>query len=166
MCPATPRSAHRSRRGRAGAVAIEFAFASLLLVPLVVGTVELGMAVYQSMQVHAAVEAGALYALSNGWDETGIAAAVERAFGSTPSNQVTGVTATPPPAHFCGCPTGSNVADTGMVPPCTGYPNCANGNPQHEYIEISASLTRTSVIPNSGLVLPATFSAKSIVRLN
>ena len=52
-----------------------------------------------------------------------------------------------------------------MEPPCTTYPNCASGNPQREYIEISAALTRTSVIPNSGMVLPATFQARSVIRV-
>lgn len=166
MSPAKPGSEQQSRRRQSGSVAIEFAFALLLLFPLVIGTVELGMAVYQNMQVHAAAEAGALYALANGWDEPGITSAVEHAFGVTPTNQVTGVTAIPAPSHFCGCPNGSDIVDTAMAPPCTSYPNCANGNPQREYIEISATLTRASVIPNSGLVLPATFLAKSIIRLN
>ncbi len=154
-----------SNRSRSGAVAIEFAFSLLFLLPLVFGTAELGIAVYQSMQVYAAVEAGAMHALTNGWDEPGIINAVQQTFGATPQNDVTNVTATPPPTHFCGCPTGSNVVDTGMVPPCTTYPNCANGNPQREYIEISASLPRASMIPSATFGLPATFSARSIVRM-
>lgn len=163
MSPAKSRSEQQSRCGQSGSVAIEFGFSLLFLFPLVVGTVELGMAVYQTMQVNAAVEAGALYALANGWDTTGITSAVQNAFGATPTDQVTGVTASPAPTHYCGCPNGSNVVNMGTVPPCTA--NCTNGNPQREYIEISAALTRTSVIPNSGMVLPATLRAKSVIRV-
>lgn len=166
MSAAKPESERQSRRRQSGSVAIEFGFALLFLFPLAVGTVELGVAVYQNMQVHAAAEAGALYALANGFDEPGITSAVEHAFGTTPTDQMTGVTATPAPSHFCGCPSGSDIVDTGMAPPCTSYANCANGNPQREYIEISAALTRTSVIPTSGMILPATFRARSVIRLN
>ena len=161
-----PRSRSRSRRRQSGSVSIEFGFSLALLFPLVVGTVELGMAVFQNMQVNAAVEAGALYALANGFDEPGIISAVENSFGTTPTNQVTAVTATPVPSHFCGCPNGANVTNLGP-PPCTAT-LCGNGNPQRQYIEISASLTRVTVVPNSGLIslLPETFVARSVVRSN
>jgi hypothetical protein len=166
MILATPRSKNRSRRSQSGTVAIEFAFTMLFLVPLVVGTAELGMAVFQNMQVNAAVEAGALQALAHGWDEPGIIAAVENSFGTALTNQVSAVTASPVPVQFCGCPTGTTVTNLGPLP-CTATP-CGNGNPQRQYIEISASLTRISVVPNSGMLagLPATFVARSVVRAN
>jgi hypothetical protein len=167
MVLAKPRSKSRSRRGQSGSVAIEFGFAALFfLLPLIVGTVALGLAVFQNMQVNAAVEAGALYALANGWDEPGIIDAVENSFGTTLTNQVSGVTASPVPVQFCGCPSGTDVANLGP-PPCSTTSLCGNGNSQRQYIEISASLTRMSVVPNSGIIgLPPTFRAKSVVRFN
>ncbi|OIQ63917.1 hypothetical protein GALL_545350 [mine drainage metagenome] len=118
------------------------------------------------MQVNAAVEAGALYAQANGWDEPGIISAVENSFGTTLTNQVSAVTASPVPVQFCGCPNGTTVTNMG-TPPCPTTPLCGSGNQQRQYIEISASLTRTSVVPNSGIIgLPATFVAKSVVRSN
>jgi hypothetical protein len=164
---AKPRSGSRSRRGQSGSVAIEFAFTLLFLFPLVIGTAELGMAVFQNMQVNAAVEAGALYALANGFDEPGIIAAVENSFGTTLTNQVSAVTASPVPMQFCGCPSGTNITKLGP-PPCTATTPCGDGNPQRQYIKISASLTRMSVVPNSGRIplLPETFRAKSVVRSN
>jgi Flp pilus assembly protein TadG len=166
MILARPQSKSLSRRGQSGSVAIEFGFSLLFLFPLVVGTAELGLAVFQNMQVNAAVEAGALYALANGWDEPGIIAAVENSFGTTLTNQVSAVTASPVPVQFCGCPTGTTVTNMGPLP-CTST-LCGNGNPQRQYIEISASLTRMSVVPNSGMlaVLPAAFVARSVVRSN
>jgi hypothetical protein len=148
-------------------VAIEFGFSLLFLFPLVVGTVELGLAVFQNMQVNAAVEAGALYALANGFDEPGIIDAVQNSFGTTLTNQVTAVTASPVPAQFCGCPSGTDVTNLGP-PPCSTTSLCGNGNSQRQYIEIRASLTRISVVPNSGLfaILPPTFAARSVVRFN
>jgi Flp pilus assembly protein TadG len=165
MTPTKPRSNSKPRYGEAGSVAIEFALASVLfLLPLVAGTVEVGVAVYQNMQVYAAVEAGALYAQSDGWDQAGIEAAVTGAFGSVATNALTNVTATPVPTHFCGCPNGSTVLDMG-TPPCS-LPNCANTNPRREYTKISATLTRTSVIPGLSFGLPDAFQAESVVRLN
>jgi Flp pilus assembly protein TadG len=167
MTTAKPRSKIKFRREEAGSVAIEFALASFFfLLPLVAGTVEVGVAVYQNMQVYAAVEAGALYAQSDGWDQAGIQTAVTGAFGSVATNGLTNVTATPVPTLFCGCPTGSTVVNMG-TPPCS-LPNCANGNPQRQYTKISATLTRTSVIPIWGPIfgLPTVFQAKSLVRIN
>jgi TadE-like protein len=148
-----------------GQVAIEFAFSMLFLVPLIIGLAELGMATYQSMQVYAAVEAGAMYAQTHGWDEAKIIKAVEQAFGDTPPNAVTKVKAIPPPTHFCGCPTGTTIVETG-TPPCPSDPKCANGNPQREYIEINAWLLRRWIIVGKPFkALPEAFTAKSIVRV-
>ena len=137
-----------------GSAAIEFGIAIPMFVILTVGVVEVGFTAYQAMQVQDASEAGALYAATNSGDPAGIAAAVVNATNTA------AITATPPPAQFCGC---AGVAGIATVACST---SCADGNPAGQYVRINATLTRKSLIPNSGLPLPATFTAQSIIRLN
>jgi Flp pilus assembly protein TadG len=137
-----------------GSAAIEFAITSPLLLALVFGGAEVGYSAYQAMQVQNAVEAGAVYTSKYGWNSSGITNAVLSATDST------GMAATPAPAQFWGCPASNNV-----VVVASGA-TCANGNSPGQYVQINATLTRQTLIPNSGLPLPATFTAKSIVRLN
>ena len=137
-----------------GSAAIEFGIAAPILMILFVGVVEVGFAAYQAIQVQAAIEAGTLYAAKNGGDSAGISTAVLNATGFV------GVTATPSPVQFCGCPGTTGVAAVS----CSA--TCADTNPAGQYVSISAALTRNSLIPNSGLPLPTTFTARSIIRLN
>ncbi len=142
-----------------GVAAIEFAImTSLLFIPFL-GGVEVGYAAFQAMQVQSAAEAGALYASKNGFDPTDISLAVRNASAATE------VTAVPAPSEFYGCPTNSGITPLGTVPPLPP-PNCADGTSPGTYVQINATMTRVSLIPNSLLGLPPTFSAKSIVRLS
>jgi len=125
-----------------------------MLVVLVIGIAEVGFAAYQAMQVQDAVEAGALYAAKKGNDPVGITAAVLNA------TSLTAITVTPSPTLFCGCPGTTGVATVS----CTS--TCADGSSPGQYVRISAALARKSLIPNSGLPLPATLTAQSIIRLN
>jgi hypothetical protein len=106
------------------------------------------------MQVQNAVEAGALYASQQGFDPTSIGLAVRNA------SSTTGVEASPSPSQFYGCPSSSGIAVVGSAS------ICADGTSPGTYVQINATLTRQSLIANSGLTLPATLSAQSIVRLN
>jgi Flp pilus assembly protein TadG len=142
------------RSSNIGSVAIEFGIAAPMLMILFVAVVEVGFAVYQAMQVQTAIEAGALDAAENGGSTDGISTAVLSATG------LAGITATPSPAQFCGCP-----GTTGVVAVLCSA-TCVGGNTPGQYVRISAALTRKSLIPNSGLLLPATFTAQSIIRLH
>jgi Flp pilus assembly protein TadG len=145
-------SERRSRRwGEAGTAAVEFGLFLPLFVILLVGLVEIGFAMFGSMQVYSAVEAGALYASKNGWNQAAISSAVVN------STNVSGVAATPAPSQFCGCPALSGIT----VAACGA--SCAGGVAVSEYIRINATLTRTSIL-TSGFGLPATLTAQSIVR--
>jgi Flp pilus assembly protein TadG len=141
------------RRGESGTAAVEFGLFAPLFVLLLVGLVEIGFAMFGSMQVYTAVEAGALYATRNGWSATGISNAVVN------STNVSGVAATPAPSQFCGCPglSGITVATCGTT--------CAGGGAVGQYIRVNATLTRTSILTSS-FGLPATLTAQSIVRQN
>jgi len=140
---------HRS----SGSAAIEFGLAIPLLLTMLMGLVEVGYAMYEAMQVYNSVEAGMLYAAENGFDSAGISAAVVNATGTQ------GITATPAPVQFCGCPSASGVAETACNSTCTG--NTVPG----QYVRVSAALPHSTILPYPGLSLPTTLTAQSIVRL-
>jgi Flp pilus assembly protein TadG len=142
--------------GRSGAAAIELALVSPFLLILLTGIVEVGIAAYQAMQVQAAVQAGALYAVQNGTSNlTAIGTAVVNATGTT------GITATPTPFTFCGCPTAAGVVSqtTDCTTVCTG--NIAPGH----YITISAAVPHSTLLPYLNLPLPASLKASTTVRI-
>jgi len=141
--------------GDRGSVAIESALVVPVLLMLVAITVELGLGMYESMQVSNAVSAGTLYATKNGYDVPGITTAVTGATG-TP-----GITATPAPTQVCGCPGTSGIA----VVACGSPTLCPDGSPAGQYVRINASITHQKVLPGLGLPVPTTLTARSIVRL-
>lgn len=155
MCAMARLPARDEARPAAGTAAIEFALLGPILVILLVATAELGFAMYQTMQVYNAVEAGTLYAAKNGWNQSGIAAAVVSA------SNMTGLAATPAPFQFCRCPTTSGIASVACTIP---LPTCASGNSAEYYIEVSAALPRVSFLPYTAFGLPATLTARSILR--
>jgi len=138
-----------------GTAAIEFGLAIPLLLVVLMGIVELGFAIYDGMQAYDAVEAGAIYAGKNGWSASGISSAVT---GATATN---GVTATPAPTEFWGCPN-----ETGIATVPSSSTTCTGGHAPGLYVRVNASITRSTILPYPGLSLPTTITAKSVIRLN
>ena len=136
-----------------GSAAIEFALISPVFVILLIGVTELGFAGLGAMRVQDAAEAGALYAQVHGWNSAGIVSAVTNATGAT------GLTATPAPVNFCGCPGADGV--TAIT--CTD--TCADGSTPGQYITVSASMPRLSIMPGTITTLPDTLTAHSTVRI-
>jgi hypothetical protein len=134
-------------------------FAPVFLL-LITGTVELGRAAYEAMQVSNAVSAGMLYVTKTGaFDATAIATAVVNASNVYPAS----VAATPAPTQFCGCPTAAGITEVLCVPPTP----CDDGSTAGQYARINATLPHlTIILPNSGLLaVPDTFTAKAIIRI-
>lgn len=123
--------------------AVEFALIAPLLVLILVAVVEIGLAVRQQMQVQDAASAGARYAAQNGWNATAITAAV------TSAKPDAGIAASPAPVRFCGCPSATGVA----AATCGDF--CADGSSARSYVQVSASVARSSILPSS-LPLPDT----------
>lgn len=142
------------RSATSGSAAIEFGLFVPLFVILLSGVTELGFASFGSMQVHNAVDAGTLYAAKHGWDSAGISSAVVN------SASASGITASPAPSQFCGCPTAAGISTA------TCGTTCADGSAVGQYIRINATLTRTTILPGSSYGLPATLTAQSIIRQN
>lgn len=137
--------------GCRGTAAIEFALASPIFLALILGVIEVGFGAYQAMQTQDAAEAGAFYAAKHGWDSTGISAAVVNATGAS------GMTASPAPSEFCGCPSATGVSAVACNATCTG------GTAPGVYVQVNASLPHPVILP--GLPLPSTFTFQSTVRI-
>jgi Flp pilus assembly protein TadG len=147
--------ADAARRSR-GVAAVEFGLLAPLLLILLTGIVEIGMAGYQAMQVQAAVEAGVLYAAKNGAsDLAGVTQAVLNATGTA------GVTASPAPLAFCGCPTTSGVVSQNSD--CTTP--CSDGKAPSQYVKVSAAVPHQTIMPFLTLPIPASMTAQSTVRV-
>jgi Flp pilus assembly protein TadG len=145
-----------SFRLRDGTAAIEFAIISPILMILLGGLVEIGIAAYQAMQVQAAVQAGVLYAAQNGVSNlSAIELAVTSATGTT------GITATPIPLVFCGCPVAAGVVSQGSN--CTTV--CTGGAAPGQYVTVSAALPHQTIMSFLNLPIPATLTASSTVRI-
>jgi Flp pilus assembly protein TadG len=159
----TPSTALRTllRSPPRGAAIVEFALILPFLILLMVGLFDLGFGAYQSMQVHAAAEAGAQYAAikypGGSWTQaqiTAIAAAVTGATGTS------GIAATPAPSQVCGCPDGGIFT---LKPSCG---TCPSGSSPGVYASVSAQVTYSPVLPYPGLPDPLTLTGQAYRRIN
>ena len=117
-----------------GLAGIEFAFLTPILLMLTVCTIDLGIAAYDMMQVENAAQAGSEYAAVHGYNTTSISSAITSATG------LSGITASPAPTEFCGCPSGSAVTTT------TCGSTCSDGSMTGTYVTASATVTYTTLI--------------------
>lgn len=136
-----------------GTAAIEFALIAPVLLILLAGLVEIGFAVREAMMAQDAAEAGASYAAQYGWDSTGISNAATSATGTS------GISASPSPQLFCGCPGESGITQT----LCTA--TCTDGNSPGQYVRVDASIPHTTILSYLGLPIPSTLTAHAVVRI-
>jgi Flp pilus assembly protein TadG len=138
---------------RQGNMAIEMAVIAPVLVLLMVGIADYGAGIYSKMQVQHAVQAGADFAMRNGFSANAISTAVANA---TP---LPGLSVTPAPTQSCGCPNGTTVITA------TCGTACAAGGNAGVYVTISATATHTTLLPYPGMPEGFAFSAVSTVRI-
>jgi Flp pilus assembly protein TadG len=143
----------RFAKAEGGVAAIEFAVLGAVLCLIVVAVGDLGLGFYSDMQVQNSAQAGAQYAAVHGFNSTSISNAV------TNATSVTGITASPAPAQFCGCVTGTTMATA------TCGTTCANGMTAGTYVSVSAARTYSTLLSYPGF--PASYSqaATSTVRI-
>jgi Flp pilus assembly protein TadG len=149
-----------------GATLVEMSIVAPLLVLMFVTMLDFGLLIFQQVQVHHAAQAGAQYALARGYDSTKVSAAV------TSATNLSGISATPAPAQFCGCPSDTGVTQlaTGA---CTSAQSCGGSVVKGTYVTVSAQATYTPVgIVTAGSLFPSnlfsgsqTLSASTTVRL-
>jgi len=136
-----------------GSAAVEAAIILPFLLMLATALFDLGFAAYEDMQVQSAADAGAQYAVANGWDIAKISGVVTGATGGT------GITASPAPSQFCACPTGGMLTDISCAL------KCANGNTPSVYARVNAQKAHTTVLPYPILPQPLTLTGQAITRI-
>lgn len=142
----------RVARNTSGAAAIEFGVVVPVLTLMVIAISDIGFGVYRKMQIEDAAQAGAEWAIRNGFDANEISNAVTSATNAS-------IIASPAPAQFCGCATGSSVSPVACGTTCPG------GALAGTYATVSAQLTYNTTLNYS--IVPSTynFGAQSTVRL-
>ena len=142
----------RAAGDEAGVAAVEFAMLVPVLVLMVMATADIGLGIYRKMQVEQAAQAGAEWAIRNGFDADGISNAVTSATNAQ-------VAVSPAPSQFCGCATSSGISAASCGTPCP------SGAQAGTYATVSAQMTYTTTL-NYG-VAPSTynFNVQSTVRL-
>lgn len=143
----------RLRRHRGGNAAIELSMIAPLLVTMMVGIADYGMAIYRDMQVQHAAQAGAEYAIKNGFNASSITTAV------TSATAMSGIAASPAPAQSCGCASGTTITTATCGSACTGGANAG------VYVTVSAQGTYTTIVPYPGIANSFTLNAASTVRI-
>jgi len=136
-----------------GAALIEFSLFAPILLPMVICTMDLGFGIYRKMQVQHAAQAGAQYAIAHSWDASSISAAV------TNATSFAGVSASPAPNKFCGCPSSTGI--TSVTCPAT----CDDGAVAGTYVTVSAQATYTTIVPYPLVGSSFALSAQSTVRI-
>ena len=147
----TPASAGLAR-ARSGAAGVEFALLLPVLVLLLMGMFDYGALAFQTMQVAAAANAGADYALHHGWNSTAVQNAV------TGATTLPSVSASPAPALSQGCIShGALVITTGST--------CSSGGTPGSYVVVNAQAPFSPLVAWSALALPSTITAQAVVRI-
>jgi Flp pilus assembly protein TadG len=147
------RRAARALRDSRGAAAVEFALIAPMLVGFLAPIADIGMRTYAAMQVEIAAQAGARYALLNGFNSSAIQSAVTNATGFTT------ISASPAPSSSCGCPSGNAIATA------TCGASCANGETAGTYVTVNAQMTFQPLFPLPVVGQSATLSSQALVRV-
>jgi Flp pilus assembly protein TadG len=138
--------------GVEGVAAIEFAILATILILLMICTVDIGMGFYRKMQIQNAAQVGAQYAMLHGFSAGSISAAV------TGATSFSGISASPDPTQYCGCPGNTGIGTT------TCGSTCADGTTAATYVSVSAQGTYDTLLSYPLIPRSFTLTAQSTVR--
>lgn len=154
-------------RSRAGNAAVEFCIVAPLLVLLLGGIVEIGLAIRTSFMLQEGLLSGVNYASHKSWNANEIRTAV---LSSSPRLSAATVTVT----RSCGCPSGASITtvatcDADPANPGTCPAACVAICPSDQltarkYATLEVRVPRQRVFGQS-FGLPATMSAKMMARV-
>jgi Flp pilus assembly protein TadG len=136
-----------------GVAAVEFGIIVPILVLMVVATVDLGKGFYFKMQIEDAAQAGAAWAVKNGFNANAISNAVTSAV-SEPA-----ISVSPAPVQFCGCASVSGISTV------TCGTTCSGGILSGTYTTVSAQMTYNTILPYGFFPSTYNLSSQSTVRL-
>ena len=136
-----------------GAAALELAMVAPFLLIGAVALADLGLPIYQKMQTQSAVQAGAQFAATHGFDSNAISAVAMN------STRLTNISLTPAPSQFCGC-----SSSTGLTPVlCDTI--CASGDTAGSYVQVNASAQAPRLLPFGGSSNAVTVTAQATIRI-
>jgi Flp pilus assembly protein TadG len=138
--------------GARGVAAIELGLIAPILALMLVASFDVGMGIYRGMQVQTAAQAGAQYAVAHGFS-TSIANVV------TGATSYSGISASPAPSRFCGCPSSSSVTAA------TCSSTCSNGSVAGTYVTVSSQATYSTILPYPIVPNSYALSSQSTVRI-
>jgi Flp pilus assembly protein TadG len=147
-----PSALRRIAKAEGGMAAIEFGILSAVMMIFVIGAADLGLAGYSAMEVQTSAQSGAEYASAHAFDATAISNAV------TNSTSASGISASPAPAKFCGCPSASGVTTA------TCSSTCADGSTAGNYVRVTATRSYSTMISYPGMSNPLVQTTVTTVR--
>lgn len=139
------------RGDRSGAAATEFALLFPLLALLLAGIIDFSRLISQRMQVQAAAQAGADYAIRHGWNGPAIAGTIAR---TSPN----AIAADPAPRLVSACLSGTEIVETVTA-------TCSSGLFTGKYVLATARASFTPLMPWPGLVVPDTIVGTALTRV-
>ena len=156
------------RRAEDGISAVEFALsATPILLGLLLPVLDLGQAFSDQIRINNAVQAGAQYASLNTWNSNSVSDITSVVEGAT-TLSLSSVSA----VQKCGCPNasgGPTLFDVPSAPSTCASTTCsADSQPAGYYVQVSANLTYTPVVPYSvltGTDSTKTLSSTAVVRI-
>jgi Flp pilus assembly protein TadG len=149
------------RRDRRGVAALEFALCSPLLLVMLAGLSDLGLAVRSQMQLASGLANAAGYTYTYYQTNGTVATSAVLTAIVRDTSQLTGATLTGPTSG-CYCPSGSPVT-LGTAVSCSS--TCSNGAAAGTYVTIGASATYTPLMPWYGIVASTTLSDSTTVQV-
>lgn len=149
-----PRSRPQLRRlmdAQDGNVLVELALVLPVLVLLLMGTIDFGMAMYDQMQLRSAARAGAEYATIEPEDGAGIVTTVDAALGGPdPSISVT-------TGSFCECPGASGSVDCGLA--------CEDETTPRKFVSVEVTRPVDTLLPYPDVIQQITLGGEATFRV-
>jgi Flp pilus assembly protein TadG len=129
-------------RATEGLGAVELGFIAPVLLTLLLGIIDFGMAFWEQMQIANAADAGAQWGMANTYDSTSISTVAQSA---TNLGNSVNVSSTNP----CGCASNSGVTSGYGTPPnCSA---CPDGTTAQSYIVVTTQICYTTLFQWPGL---------------
>lgn len=156
----------RHLRGERGDALIELAVLfSVLGVPLMMGTAQMGMLAYYSIEVASAANAGALYAMQDSADASS-SAGITSAAQAEAADFGTHLTVTPSTYYLCTLNVTGTEYPTGTYTQAQAQSHCTgSGNEALEFVQVIASASVTPLIHCPGLPSSYTLTDTSVMEV-
>ena len=152
--------------GECGNALVELALVFALLgIPMLLGTVEMGYVVYNSVEISNAANAGALYGMQNATDAAS-SAGIKTAAQAEAPELGSSLKVTPTTFYMCTSAVGGAEYSTGSYTQAQATAKCSGtGNHALEFIRVLTSATATPPVHCPGLAKKFTLGGTSVMEV-